>query len=959
MSQSLSPRALGVRRLNLVRSDCAVRCEAPFLQQDGAQVRRLGSGSSNSSSSSSRSVSLAATGLPGTGSDGPRRPRRHSLPENLLRSASDDAARCIKLEELERLSTSFETDAKQRLPPRFLVLPQSRTVHLEVRGDLLLVYLLSSQPEKEARSMRGHRVPTLLFWLSEWQVSVGLRACVVVSPRPQEQAMPAGPNGQSAPPPPLPPQNANAYSKKPGFVQRLFSGSPTSPPSAQAGSVGAAAAAAGEEVGLRHYSAPFEFSCPSALAAERLAAACSQSAPPMTLAQLRPVAVLGEGTFGKVFLCSHRERGTPLALKRIPIDRSMQELAMNEKLCLERASCRRGQGSGLARLLFAFSERGNLYLGMEFCPGGDLWRLLRAKRRLSEPCARFVVAQIVLALHFLHLEGIVHRDIKPENVLLTAEGHVKLSDFGLAKFLTPSAALMRRERKKNVMRDPYVSPRSPLFIGWSPGKLGPASRKKKNASPGPESPSPSRPSLVASSPLGIASPARDLSESMSQVALGGGAAGGSVLREVDLRAAAPPSAGAAAAASPRSPLSPLSPPNQSGIKPVDPARPCFCGPLGLTGSACLCHRKPFERTYTVCGTSFYMAPEMISGAGHDTSLDLWQVGCVLFELVVGKHAFFEANAAAGESRILRAVTCAVPQQLHISAACRGLIDALLVAEPKRRLGAVNSYQLCTHPFFAGVDWAEVQRGAMRAPKSIREYAAVRAAEAPEMSAAEAKASDVILLAARDGTGSESDERDSNDGDAGATKHDENVDTLQRQHGEREAERAQPKLVPRSRRELSVDTSVPAVAVGAVSTVLGGFPNFVLISSFESPDPRNRGALAESAQGVLGAGGKGTGDDHLDKAGDSRAVTAAANAIQKQQRRGARRREARANQERPFPGFGFLNMDPDAHDDFASCAGFTFPPEVTKSLEPGMGSDQVTTLGASATQSSTSTALRAL
>jgi hypothetical protein len=393
---------------------------------------------------------------------------------------------------------------------------------------------------------------------------------------------------------------------------------------------------------------------------------------------------------------------------------------------------------------------------------------------------------------------------------------------------------------------------------------------------------------------------------------------------------------------------------------LDPARPCFCGPLGLVGGACLCYRKPFERTYTVCGTSFYMAPEMISGAGHDTSLDLWQVGCVLFELVVGKPAFFEANATASESRILRAVACAVPQQIRISAACRGLIDALIVAEPKRRLGAVNSYQLCTHPFFAGVDWAEVQRGAQRAPKAIREYATVRAAEAPAASDAEADDGDVILLAARDAAGSDSEKRDDrDDGKPGAAKHDENVDTLQRRHAEREAEQAQPKYTTRSRRELSVDTCVPLVAFGAVSSVLRGFPNATLISSFESPDPLSRGALAAAEQGAPVASGKSSGEDDLVVAGDKRAVAAAANEMHKQQRRAARRRAAHTVQARPFPGFAFLNQDPDAHDEFASCAGFTFPPEVAKALEPGAGAEQVTPPGAPARATPSPTALQAV
>ena len=51
----------------------------------------------------------------------------------------------------------------------------------------------------------------------------------------------------------------------------------------------------------------------------------------------------------------------------------------------------------------------------------------------SEPVARLYTAEIVSALAYLHANDIMHRDLKPENVLLDNEGHVRLTDFGLAK----------------------------------------------------------------------------------------------------------------------------------------------------------------------------------------------------------------------------------------------------------------------------------------------------------------------------------------------------------------------------------------------------------------------------------------------------------------------------------------------------------------------------------------------
>ncbi len=65
--------------------------------------------------------------------------------------------------------------------------------------------------------------------------------------------------------------------------------------------------------------------------------------------------------------------------------------------------------------------------------GGSLFFHLEKKRRFTESEIMFYAAEIVLALGYLHQEGVIYRDLKPENILLDADGHIKLSDFGLAK----------------------------------------------------------------------------------------------------------------------------------------------------------------------------------------------------------------------------------------------------------------------------------------------------------------------------------------------------------------------------------------------------------------------------------------------------------------------------------------------------------------------------------------------
>jgi len=70
---------------------------------------------------------------------------------------------------------------------------------------------------------------------------------------------------------------------------------------------------------------------------------------------------------------------------------------------------------------------------MEFVNGGELYFHLRKAKRFSEDMARFYAAEILIAVRYLHKKNILYRDLKPENILLDRTGHVKLTDFGLAK----------------------------------------------------------------------------------------------------------------------------------------------------------------------------------------------------------------------------------------------------------------------------------------------------------------------------------------------------------------------------------------------------------------------------------------------------------------------------------------------------------------------------------------------
>jgi serine/threonine protein kinase len=95
----------------------------------------------------------------------------------------------------------------------------------------------------------------------------------------------------------------------------------------------------------------------------------------------------------------------------------------------------------IVRLHCTFQTSLHLFIGMQYCPGGDMSELLDDYGYLSEEETRIYVAQILLAFETLHSRGIVYRDLKPQNVVIDQEGNAMLTDFGLGKKCMPNRKL--------------------------------------------------------------------------------------------------------------------------------------------------------------------------------------------------------------------------------------------------------------------------------------------------------------------------------------------------------------------------------------------------------------------------------------------------------------------------------------------------------------------------------------
>jgi len=87
----------------------------------------------------------------------------------------------------------------------------------------------------------------------------------------------------------------------------------------------------------------------------------------------------------------------------------------------------------IVNLNYAFQTTTKLFLILDFCPGGDLGKIIAQERKLPEERARLYISEILLALQDLHKRDIIYRDLKPDNVVLDDDGHALLTDFGLSK----------------------------------------------------------------------------------------------------------------------------------------------------------------------------------------------------------------------------------------------------------------------------------------------------------------------------------------------------------------------------------------------------------------------------------------------------------------------------------------------------------------------------------------------
>uniref|UniRef100_A0A673C1C6 non-specific serine/threonine protein kinase n=1 Tax=Sphaeramia orbicularis TaxID=375764 RepID=A0A673C1C6_9TELE len=150
--------------------------------------------------------------------------------------------------------------------------------------------------------------------------------------------------------------------------------------------------------------------------------------------QFELLKVLGQGSFGKVFLVRKVTAPDANQLYAMKVlKKATLKVRDRVRTKMERDILADVNHPFVVKLHYAFQTEGKLYLILDFLRGGDLFTRLSKEVMFTEEDVKFYLAELALGLDHLHSLGIIYRDLKPENILLDEEGHIKLTDFGLCK----------------------------------------------------------------------------------------------------------------------------------------------------------------------------------------------------------------------------------------------------------------------------------------------------------------------------------------------------------------------------------------------------------------------------------------------------------------------------------------------------------------------------------------------
>ncbi|KAH1066822.1 hypothetical protein J1N35_031809 [Gossypium stocksii] len=300
------------------------------------------------------------------------------------------------------------------------------------------------------------------------------------------------------------------------------------------------------------------------------------------LKHFRPVKPLGSGDTGSVHLVELCGTGLYFAMKAMDKGIMLNRNKVH-RACAEREILDMLDHPFLPALYASFQTKTHICLITDYCPGGELFMLLdrQPMKVMKEDAVRFYAAEVVVALEYLHCQGIIYRDLKPENVLLQDNGHVALTDFDLSCLTSCKPQLLIPAADETI--------------------------KRQKGQP----------------------------------------------------------------------------------KPVFMA-------------------EPRRASNSFVGTEEYIAPEIITGAGHTSAVDWWALGILVYEMLYGYTPFRGRTRQKTFANVLRK-DLKFPRSTQVSLQAKQLMYRLLDRDPKSRLGwREGANEIKRHPFFKGVNWALVR-----------------------------------------------------------------------------------------------------------------------------------------------------------------------------------------------------------------------------------------------------------
>jgi serine/threonine protein kinase len=445
---------------------------------------------------------------------------------------------------------------------------------------------------------------------------------------------------------------------------------------------------------------------------------------------------LGEGGFGFVLHCKKKSTGKHYAMK-IQTKLGLLECYHDEpsKVLLEKDAFASLQHPFIVNLYYAFQTPSLAIMVLDLADCGDLHTCLANSphNRLPEDRVRFYMAEIILALAYLHQRGLIYRDLKPQNVLLNADGHVQLVDLG--GVLDDDGAWTRRRRGDDSLL--------PLFSsGYVGKKLDEGVETEDDLSSHRAFVIPETNSMhaafalleAAGIPISINAPAPVITVSDKNPAESAVPTQESIPNAESVTTAEPLAASAT-----------------SEVASV----PASNAPVATATTDPEKKKRTNKRKQSIMGTLGYMAPEMVlmlSGQyagmgehrgprvatrklirrGYTNAVDWWSLGVTAYKLLTGVRPFADKHmcqvvdmastlhAAVGENSHFKEYAMLF-QKLnfpsYLSPMVRDFLSSLLDVDDTTRLGVGKdgANEVKRHPFFRGLDWEMLEQKQIEPP----------------------------------------------------------------------------------------------------------------------------------------------------------------------------------------------------------------------------------------------------